>query len=1512
MQRLVKEYLSEWKKQQRKRRRIGIAVMLLVVMVVGGVIGSLTQYGVALTGTPRCGIEEHTHDASCYTSAVNCGQEEDEGHQHTEACYTESTGLTCGMEEGEDHQHSDDCYTVSSELTCGQEESTGHTHTDTCYTEELTCGMEEHTHTDDCYIDTTADVEDASVWNEQYKDVEWKETWGENLVIAAQMQIGYKESSVNYIVSEDGSRKGYTRYGQFATNAEANAEDNPEGNTAGDVYRDWDAAFVNFCMYYAGLTSIEPKVFPEDLKAADTTTWCEEFGKIREENGDYLAAPEDHRPVPGDLVFSVRENEEREGQMGIVSSYNKEMNEIKVIEGNSQNEVRENTYDANDEKIVSYLMMSEIEKDYKEDKEDKEDEEKDIPEISEDIQEENAIIDESEEQEQDVITRYDYKDEYIRVLVTLTDPSDLPDNAELIVTPITLNEKAEKKIEEEIQNENTDVETMMAYDIRFVADGKEIQPGASVQVSIHIAEDSEGYNSSVFHVDENNEIENMGSDVDEEGNIIFNTPHFSTYVITLYGEGMYSEEEDDSNARSTEGSNSVIEYNKTAKVTNWDERTYDIEITASSKATENEKPDIFMVFDASGSMNYDINYTNGSKLIDPKLVGEDEESSKFCSVKDKLDKTKVYYYGNKVAVTTLSGTNNKYLDNPMVYFNGAWHYFESLSLEKGGRIENKDGKVVNNNGKVEINNGMYAPAYGNGDWKKITDTDEKLIYEWSSRVTTLKEVANEFINLSADICMKNQCRIGIVRFSSYSYLYSKLVDVTSNRDTLLKYINRLYGNGGTQPSLGLEQTISGNNKFDENNSTKKYVILFSDGKPEVGNSGNSDYEEKSEAERQKTNNTIKEMKNMGITVFTVGFGLDQDNLSWLNGLAEDKEHAFSANNAEELNQAFKKIQQDIIQNVEITKANVKDVIDPRFIILDDKGEPITPDTIGIEKGIKLEYNGGTVYKDANGNLYVEWKNQTIPEKSKPAWKNIIHVKAKEEYIGGNNVPTNVSPDSLIDAGDYGEFPLPQPTVNVKAELQVNNKKVTIFKGDSIPIEDKVLNTLFSDDAAKEFYNVIGEKYTQMRLDNFTLEWYKDENCTQKVTKDELGNIKPEDTTSYYLKVIYDAGQPTEESNKNTTLDDKIYESGVKGKVTAINSSQEDGYKDKPYGIYKINIISGEIRITKKLSETSDKEETFKFVIKKDGQDFRTIEIIIPANTAEYTLGGDTDSEGILKNLERGTYEITEKETEGYGIQKVEIGNDTDCRNERNENTIIFTIGENTMSMLGMNRNGNVINGDYEYTSGGRLGTVSFTNKKVIADDWSIIKQSSNSNGNIRKLLPGAEFRLTMNNDMDNAGEMIIMDHLADARDKFRSSISEGMINREIKFYGKSGTEGKVDWYEDEDWTMPIPKLPTGTYTLTETKAPKGYALSSENWTVNVIDGKLVDIQSSDQGVIDSEIRTQEDGSKITFFYYKNDTVYVLPDAGGRGIYWYMFSGILLMAGTALITYKKRCREVLGS
>ena len=76
MQKLVKDYLNELSKRQKKRRKIGVAVTLLVVLVIGSVVGVLMQYGVAMTGDAKCGIEEHTHTEECYTDELVCGQGE--------------------------------------------------------------------------------------------------------------------------------------------------------------------------------------------------------------------------------------------------------------------------------------------------------------------------------------------------------------------------------------------------------------------------------------------------------------------------------------------------------------------------------------------------------------------------------------------------------------------------------------------------------------------------------------------------------------------------------------------------------------------------------------------------------------------------------------------------------------------------------------------------------------------------------------------------------------------------------------------------------------------------------------------------------------------------------------------------------------------------------------------------------------------------------------------------------------------------------------------------------------------------------------------------------------------------------------------------------------------------------------------------------------------------------------------------------------------------------------------
>ncbi len=119
----------------------------------------------ALTCT-KTEAEGHNHEtAGCSSTEVRgdpiCGTEESEGHTHGEACFTtsEETKLIC-EDLSEEHIHGDNCFitetVLSSEPSCGQEEFEGHAHTDDCYnfTTQYECGFEEaegHEHEDSCY-----------------------------------------------------------------------------------------------------------------------------------------------------------------------------------------------------------------------------------------------------------------------------------------------------------------------------------------------------------------------------------------------------------------------------------------------------------------------------------------------------------------------------------------------------------------------------------------------------------------------------------------------------------------------------------------------------------------------------------------------------------------------------------------------------------------------------------------------------------------------------------------------------------------------------------------------------------------------------------------------------------------------------------------------------------------------------------------------------------------------------------------------------------------------------------------------------------------------------------------------------------------------------------------------------------------------------------------------------------------------------------------------------------------
>ena len=875
----------------------------------------------------------------------------------------------------------------------------------------------------------------------------------------------------------------------------------------------------------------------------------------------------------------------------------------------------------------------------------------------------------------------------------------------------------------------------------------------------------------------------------------------NTAIATLYlsdGTTPYTDKEGSYyqilNMTKEELINSSLDYNKTAKVIDWDKRTYQIDITAASKLTSTTSTeqaavaDVMMVFDTSGSMLYDDEDYDSSGF---KRVGE------YKSCKDSLDTTKVYYYGKEIVKVKYKTWSYKNAKQPMIYLNGNWMYYNGTS------------------------------------WQAISDNETTKVYTIDSSLTGLKEAASAFTTSMAASSAKS--RIGIATFNSVGNLVSGLTTIGSNKDDLVKKISSIYASGGTSPQLGLNLALE-QLESNKQENVPRYVILFTDGDPSDDN------------DREKSELQADKLKEKGITVYTIGLKLTDKTKKWLEDEIASEGCAYSASNIEGLKTIFKNIQTTITHYQDMKNAQIKDVIDPRFIILDDSGNPITSDYSGIDNGITLK-NGGTVYYDkTTGNQYIVWNEQTIPNSKNGSWKKSITVKAKDDYIGGNNVATNISPDSKISTG-YGDAVLPQPKVNVKAELKVKNKEVTIYKGDSLPDTNTVLKEMFDLEGNTSKYNVPES--------SFTTKWYSNPECTTEVT-----NLTVDTNTTYYLKVSYNAGESTPKSNANT---DGNIAGGEDHIVEAVNESDSA----KLYGIYTIKVVSGEIQITKKLESALGTDCTFNFSIKDEsGKEIKKVSITIPAGSTEVKLAGKD-----LKNLPRGTYTISEVNSNGYVLTNYQVDETTNCRNTRNEGqeSVTFKLGYETNADSNGKDVDVIKNYTYDKNSGGTVGSVTFTNVKA-TKDWDIVKVSTSGN---QVKLQGAKFELLKNN--------------------------------KPVYIGTSNDNGKIIWKKGK---QTVTNLEPGEYVLRETKAPVGYVRSEETWSLSITKGGSLVSYTSEKtdSTIDTSTITESDPT--LHLYFKNETAYALPSAGGTGIYLYMIGGILLMFAAVWILYKNKCKEVL--
>ena len=294
----------------------------------------------------------HRHTPDCFDADGNliCGQTQVLEHQHSDACFetvaepVDTGTLTCTDTA---HVHTARCYGTW-ELVCGQEEHThseackpeetvfcgkdAHTHGEACRDEngELVCGTEEHTHSLACYADPGADVETAELWEQTFAGVTLTGNWRQDTLAIAETQLGYAESTKNYVVAEDGETvKGYTRYGAWCE----------------EPYGDWNVMFLTFCLHYAGVEGVDRDC------GGWVTSWADAFEPAQS-----------HTPAVGDLVLFDRDGDGTADRAGLVAQITD--SGFAAMEGDAEDAVRLLTYGADDPGILGYINLPEGPKEF--------------------------------------------------------------------------------------------------------------------------------------------------------------------------------------------------------------------------------------------------------------------------------------------------------------------------------------------------------------------------------------------------------------------------------------------------------------------------------------------------------------------------------------------------------------------------------------------------------------------------------------------------------------------------------------------------------------------------------------------------------------------------------------------------------------------------------------------------------------------------------------------------------------------------------------------------------------------------------------------------------------------------------------------------------------------------------------------------------------------------------------------------------------------------------------------
>lgn len=679
--------------------------------------------------------------------------------------------------------------------------------------------------------------------------------------------------------------------------------------------------------------------------------------------------------------------------------------------------------------------------------------------------------------------------------------------------------------------------------------------------------------------------------------------------------------------------------------------------------------------------------------------------------------------------------------------------------------------------------------------------------------------------------------------------------------------------------------------------------------------------------------------------------------AFLEKLATNKNHAYTTTNLNELTGIFTAIAGKIGDLFSVQPQKIVDTIDPRFE-LTETGLKQLANNCHLGNGIiEIKQDGSkeieiswkdsktqeelgkvTIIKNSNGLTTITWTggaakigNKEATETKDQGWKASFQIKAKDDFIGGNMVPTNGA-DSGIYLDNESTRYFDQPSVNVKLlSLSIGDDETTVFKGDSIDpsgYANKLAKTLkvveldgnktitgmnpvtgegdsktptfptLTDDQKKELTGKgtitldTNEKGSHLYEYTYpeTTEPVGYFTYTYKVSNKPGGDMKVHEASTvgtavekYELEVTYHPY--SKDTRKGMDALTSVIEPASDG-----GRAVTDNNIEAVTGIYKVNVIAGQIQITKKLpdGEKAQQDATFTFEIYKvtEGKDGKKVEtkleteptsIEAKISKGENVAKFGNDTKITITGLSRGDYIVRETSHNGYYTLESAVYNTgkTNCLAVNNDASkdVTFTIGTYVTDTGNKNaleanelKDKKVVYDTYK--GPGCIGVADFTNKEIVADVGFVKIDAAKDLNNNTITLSGVEFKLYKANDKWEQGDL---------------------VNGNVK----SGTDG----------TFELEKLLPGNYLLVETKAATGYSVPKDPWRIKVDSEGTVTVTKTNSTPINL---TEYDNKKV--YQLENAKVYSLPESGGPGTYGFTISGVAILATVLLLFINNKRRE----